>query len=286
VTTFTKLFSSILTSTVWQESKEVKLLWVTMLASCDRWGVVEASVPGLAHIAMLTMAETEAALHVLSSPDAHSRTKEHEGRRIEAIDGGWKLLNHHKYRDRASAVDRQEYNRVKQAESRTRREKEKPGSCQPMSNDVNKCQTLSNIVKGGQSKSAMSAHTDTDTDTDTDLLSLVPSSPPRGKKATGNSESPQQTTDSQHRFSRIMGRRLSSAWSPKELAALKALGNIDPSDLESVETFYRENQSNEKAYLRTSLATLLNNFPGEVDKARAWSNATHADRPSTERLKF
>jgi hypothetical protein len=67
---------------------------------------------------------------------------------------------------------------------------------------------------------------------------------------------------------------------------LKALGNIDPSDLEAVETFYRENQSNEKAYLRTSLATLLNNFPGEVDKARAWSNATHADRPSTERLKF
>jgi hypothetical protein len=280
VTTFTKLFSSILTSTVWQESKEVKLLWVTMLASCDRWGVVEASVPGLAHIAMLTMAETEAALHVLSSPDAHSRTKEHEGRRIEAIDGGWKLLNHHKYRDRASAVDRQEYNRVKQAESRTRREKEKPGSCQPMSNDVNKCQTLSKAVN----RSQQCQHTDTDTDTD--LLSLVPSSPPRGKKATGNSESPEQTTDSQHRFSRIMGRRLSSAWSPKELAALKALGNIDPSDLEAVETFYRENQSNEKAYLRTSLATLLNNFPGEVDKARAWSNAIHADRPSTERLKF
>lgn len=150
MTTFTKLFSSILTSTVWQESKEVKLLWVTMLASCDRWGVVEASVPGLAHIAMLTMAETEAALHVLSSPDAHSRTKEHEGRRIEAIDGGWKLLNHHKYRDRASAVDRQEYNRVKQAESRTRREKEKPGSCQPMSNDVNKCQTLSKAVNRSQ----------------------------------------------------------------------------------------------------------------------------------------
>ena len=274
MTTFTKLFSSILTSTVWQESKEVKLLWVTMLASCDRWGVVEASVPGLAHIAMLTMAETEAALHVLSSPDAHSRTKEHEGRCIEAIDGGWKLLNHHKYRDRANAVDRQEYNRVKQAESRTRREKDKPGSCQPMSN----------IVKGGQSKSAMSAHTDTDTDTD--LLSLVPSSPPRGKKATGNSESPEQTTDSQHRFSRIMGRRLSSAWSPKELAALKALGNIDPSDLEAVETFYRENQSNEKAYLRTSLATLLNNFPGEVDKARAWLNATYANRPSQEKLKF
>ena len=33
---FTKLFSSILDSTVWQESKETKLVWVTMLAMCDR----------------------------------------------------------------------------------------------------------------------------------------------------------------------------------------------------------------------------------------------------------
>jgi hypothetical protein len=94
------------------------------------------------------------------------------------------------------------------------------------------------------------------------------------------------TSPAQQRLSKIMGRRLTTEWSMKEVASFKALGNIDPSDLEAVETFYLENQSNEKAYLRTSLATLLNNFPGEVDKARAWSNATHADRPSTERLKF
>lgn len=32
------------------------------------------------------------------SPDAYSRTPDNEGRRIEPIDGGWRLLNHEKYR--------------------------------------------------------------------------------------------------------------------------------------------------------------------------------------------
>jgi hypothetical protein len=146
---FTKLFGSILTSTIWQESKEVKLLWITLLASCDRWGIVEASLPGLAHNAMLTLAETEEGMKVLSSPDSYSRTKDFEGRRIEAIDGGWQILNYEKYREKASVEERREYNRTKQAESRDRKSKEPTAPRQ----------TLSNNVKAGQSESAMSAHT-------------------------------------------------------------------------------------------------------------------------------
>lgn len=112
--------------------------------------------------------------------------------------------------------------------------------------------------------------------------------PPVGKKdSKTKSVSRMPTTDSQKRFSQIMGRRLTTAWSLKELAAFKALGPIDGSDLESVEAFYRDNQSNEKAYLRTSLSTLLNNFPSEVDKARTWER-TSANRPAAHNqpLKF
>jgi len=54
---YTKLFSSIVHSTVWRESNHVRLVWVTLLALCDRDGRVEASVPGLADAARVTVPE-------------------------------------------------------------------------------------------------------------------------------------------------------------------------------------------------------------------------------------
>ena len=95
---FTKLFSSIVTSTVWQEASHVRIVWVTMLALADRGGRVGASIPGLARIAGVTMAECEEALARFLSPDPYSRTRDHEGRRIAVTEGGWQLLNHAKYR--------------------------------------------------------------------------------------------------------------------------------------------------------------------------------------------
>ena len=90
---FTKLFSSILTSSVWQEDDKTRLLWITMLASADADGRVEAAIPGMAMLARISIAECEHGLEVLLSPDEYSRTTEHEGRRIEAIDGGWLVSN-------------------------------------------------------------------------------------------------------------------------------------------------------------------------------------------------
>lgn len=92
-----------------------------MLAAANKDGVVEAAVPGLAHMARLTVPETEAALGVLSSPDPYSRTPAFEGRRIEKTEGGWQILNHDKYREQMSAAERKEYNRLKQQETRARR---------------------------------------------------------------------------------------------------------------------------------------------------------------------
>lgn len=121
---FTKLFSSILDSTIWQESAETKIVWITMLAMVDRNGEVHASIPGLASRAKVTLSECECALVSFKSPDPYSRTKDNEGKRIEDIDGGWLLLNHSKYRALLSAEERREYNRRKQAECRA---KQKPG---------------------------------------------------------------------------------------------------------------------------------------------------------------
>jgi hypothetical protein len=121
---FTKLFNSILDSTIWQEPLETKVVWITMLAMCDRNGEVHASIPGLAKRAGVTIPQCNAALSCLESPDEYSRTKDHDGRRIEEIDGGWALLNHAKYRQLLSAEERREYNRRKQAEYRANRKKD------------------------------------------------------------------------------------------------------------------------------------------------------------------
>lgn len=117
---FTKLFNSILHSTVWSEPNEVRILWITMLAMANKHGEVMASVPGLARMAGITIDETEHGLSRFMEPDPYSRTPDHEGRRIEKVEGGWLLLNHGKYRALMSAEERREYNRRKQAERRAK----------------------------------------------------------------------------------------------------------------------------------------------------------------------
>lgn len=96
--TFTKLFTSITESTVWLTPASTRIVWITMIAMADRHGRVYASVPGLAHRARVTVEECKEALRTFEEPDEDSRTKEFEGRRILAFEGGWELLNHAKYR--------------------------------------------------------------------------------------------------------------------------------------------------------------------------------------------
>jgi len=109
MTGYTKLFNSILASTIWDEDKDTKILWITMLAMSDMQGKIEASIPGLAHLARIGVPETEAGLKKLLASDPYSRTKEHDGRRIAEIDGGWLILNRAKYREKMTADERREY---------------------------------------------------------------------------------------------------------------------------------------------------------------------------------
>ncbi len=108
---FTKLFSSLVHSTVWREDMHVKVVWITMLALADRNGEVQVSLPGLADASRVTIEQCQEAIARLSSPDQFSRTKANEGRRIEEIDGGWAVLNYLKYREQRSADERRLQNR-------------------------------------------------------------------------------------------------------------------------------------------------------------------------------
>jgi hypothetical protein len=117
---YTKLFSSILASTIWKASDKVRIVWITLLAMADKNGVAEGSIPGLADFAHVTLEDAEEALRLLQQPDKYSRSQEHEGRRIEAVDGGWRIINHAKYRAKITQDERRDYNRRKQAEFRQR----------------------------------------------------------------------------------------------------------------------------------------------------------------------
>jgi hypothetical protein len=120
---YTKLFSSIITSTIWTEDDKTRLVWITMLALADRNGEVQGSIPGLARLAGVSTEATEIAIGKFLSPDKHSRTKDDEGRRIEEIDGGWHLLNHAKYREMASRDESKSANAERQKRFRERQKR-------------------------------------------------------------------------------------------------------------------------------------------------------------------
>ena len=122
---YTKLFESILDSTIWGESAETRVVWITLLAMRNRSHVVEASLPGLAHRARVSLEDCEKAVRKFLAPDKFSRSKEHDGRRIAEVDGGWLILNGEKYRQKMGEAERREYQRVKQAEYRKRRKEVK-----------------------------------------------------------------------------------------------------------------------------------------------------------------
>lgn len=165
MTGYTKLFGSIVASTIWREPHTVRIVWITMLAMANKNGIVEASIPGLADLSRVSLDECKEALSALQSPDEYSRTPDNEGRRIEPVDGGWSILNHGKYRAKMGVDERREYLRIKQKEHRDRKK-------------------VSTIVNNGQSKSTASTHAEADTKAKEEPAGGA-ASPPKVRKPSG-----------------------------------------------------------------------------------------------------
>ena len=124
--TFTKLFSSITESTIWCEDSDTRVVWITLLAMSDKYGRVWGSIPGIAKRAAVSLEATEIALSKFLGPDKYSRSNTYDpdsnGRRIEAIEGGWKIINHAHYRRIRDEEERRAY---KAEHERKRREKKR-----------------------------------------------------------------------------------------------------------------------------------------------------------------
>lgn len=288
---YTKLFSSILDSTIWQEPPATKLVWITLIAMADRNGEIQASIPGLAARSGVPLSDCEIAIEKLLSPDKYSRTKDDEGRRIEEIDGGWLLLNHAKYRDMASDDDRKE-----KAAIRARRHYEKAKRNGKPNGKPNACLTPSSRQISQAEAEAEAEAVRSAPPFPVFIPSNVPSpsepataTPPLAKRAKGFEEGNHPgllpTTDQAKRFANLMHRKLSTPWTSKEVAAYKRIGTLPEDDLAALEKYYSQNwpPKSEVNILRHDLITLLHNIPGEIGRAHAQeqpTGRTETKRPS------
>ena len=165
MSSYGKLFRSIVTSSVWSTADHVRLVWVTMIALADRDGIVEASIPGLAHEARVTIENAEDALRVLLGPDQYSRTKVLGGRRLVTVDGGWRLVTFEKHRRMGSAEEAKRKTAERVARHRKvhgRRDRKKKGNgVDPKGNAGNPIVSPSPSVSPSPGVGGNGAHTPT-----------------------------------------------------------------------------------------------------------------------------
>lgn len=110
---FVVLDAEMLSSSVWSEAAHVRLVWITLLILCDTEGYVGAAVPGIARAAGVPLEQAVEAIEKLQQPDPYSRTKAHEGRRLEVSERGFRVLNFIEHLDRLSAERTRSRERVR-----------------------------------------------------------------------------------------------------------------------------------------------------------------------------
>lgn len=119
---YNKLYTKILDSSIWLEPNPTRIVWITFLAAMDEDGFAQfSSVRNLANRAMVTVEEATAAVQTLENPDGESANKEHDGRRIERVDGGWMILNAGLYRDIVTRTEKLRLNRERVARHRAKK---------------------------------------------------------------------------------------------------------------------------------------------------------------------
>ncbi len=102
---FVKIYGSkLISSSLWDEAPEARLVFLSLLAVADASGYVDIpNERALARVLNLPLDYVELALAVLMAPDAGSRTTSHGGRRVLREDSGWRCVNYEKYREFRSA---------------------------------------------------------------------------------------------------------------------------------------------------------------------------------------
>lgn len=115
MTGWVPIVSDIVDSSLWEEADYVVKVFLSMLAKKDKFFFCRGDIYTVAKWAnkMESIDEVQDALKILSSPDTKKPLvkQQFDGRRIEASDGGWFILNGPKYRDLVSSFKEKERKR-------------------------------------------------------------------------------------------------------------------------------------------------------------------------------
>jgi hypothetical protein len=90
---------------------------------------------------------------------------------------------------------------------------------------------------------------------------------------------PTEPTAEQLRLGALFSRRPGTQWMPKEIKAWKAITPIPEEDFALIERYYLAEIPKDRNYRRRELQTLLNNWNGELDRARKFDPANPGGAP-------
>lgn len=96
------------------------------------------------------------------------------------------------------------------------------------------------------------------------------------------------TSEPAKRIAALFHRKLTTAWSEKEIKTFRKLVKLhcfdDLSDLALIERYYASERRKERGIHRRDLSTFLNNFLGELDRANDWASKLKPTKPSLKIL--
>lgn len=85
------------------------------------------------------------------------------------------------------------------------------------------------------------------------------------------------------RIANLFSRRVNTPWIEKEIKRFRELfhlGFLSDDNLDLVERYYRfQRKRGDSGIHRRDLYTFLNNFPGELDRAREWEKRNPKEKP-------
>lgn len=267
---YAKLFSRITESSLMEEPIDVRYTFTFMLAICDPTGHVIGTDVAIARRLNMALQDFQRCVAILMSPDSDSNSKEEEGRRIIQSDGerGYKLVNYLAYREMKDEDNRRVYMR-----DYMKKYREKPAKLAPV--NIGKHRLGQEEVEEEVQAKEKESHQPTP---------LSAAKPPRAGVTEGKAMLMLPTTPQSKRIATIFHRKLETGWNEKEVRAYKKIGTVDDEDMTAVEAYYAAHwpPNRDLNILRHDLMTFLNNFQGEVGRAKVWAQpATANQKPKT-----
>lgn len=245
---FAKVFSQIFDSSI-SANHVIRHVFMDLLVLADAEGVVDMTQDAIARRTNVPLELVEMAVKELASPDRRSRSTDDDGRRIVPLDDhrdwGWRIVNYKHYRQIRDEEARREYFRDRKRQQRMSKTVQDSHQCPPE----------------GTQGHPISTHAEEEEEAEGDR---------KAGKSSRRSSSPSEKDPAQLRAERLFGKRPTTPWDRAEQTAWKAARSVVEATSEEdwgiLERFYALPQS--ETFARKSLSVLLNNWNGEIEKAR------------------